>query len=67
MTVLINNETHAATADTSLFHILKKIKMEERKGIAVAVNNAIVPRTNWNQYALKENDAITIIEASQGG
>lgn len=37
------------------------------KGIAVAVNNTVIPRANWNSFQLKENDTITIIRATQGG
>jgi sulfur carrier protein len=37
------------------------------KGLAVAVNEAVIPRTNWETFILKENDTITIIRATQGG
>lgn len=39
----------------------------ERKGIAVAVNGAVVPRRIWAQAALAAGDAVEIIEAKQGG
>ena len=37
------------------------------KGVAVAVNNNIVPREEWRTYALHENDNIFIIKAVCGG
>ncbi|MET3355045.1 sulfur carrier protein ThiS [Xanthobacter autotrophicus] len=39
----------------------------ERKGIAVAVNGAVVPRRTWGEAALAAGDAVEIIEAKQGG
>lgn len=39
----------------------------ERKGIAVAVNGAVVPRRAWAEAALAAGDAVEIIEAKQGG
>lgn len=39
----------------------------ERKGIAVAVNGAVVPRRTWAEAPLAAGDAVEIIEAKQGG
>lgn len=37
------------------------------KGIAVAVNNQIVPRQHWATTTLHQKDKILIITATQGG
>lgn len=47
--------------------LLEKENMLEKKGIAVAVNNIVVPKMKWNEMELKENDKILVIKASQGG
>ena len=36
-------------------------------GIAVAVNQRMVPRAEWDSYALNEGDNILIIKAVCGG
>ena len=36
-------------------------------GIAVAVNQRMVPRTEWDSYTLNEDDNIIIIKAVCGG
>ena len=36
-------------------------------GIAVAVNQRMVPRTKWDSYTLNEGDNIIIIKAVCGG
>lgn len=36
-------------------------------GVAVAVNDAVVPRGRWEALALAEGDRVLIIRATQGG
>ena len=36
-------------------------------GIAIAVNQRMVPRTEWDSYALSEGDHLLIIKAVCGG
>lgn len=40
---------------------------EKKKGIAVALNNRIIPQSVWLNTFLKHNDSILIITATQGG
>ena len=40
---------------------------QKRKGIAVALNNRIIPRVFWAETFLSNNDSILIITATQGG
>ncbi len=37
------------------------------RGLAVAVNAEVVPRSAWSQYVLREGDKVEILGASQGG
>lgn len=56
---------HAITLEELL---LKEINISyEKKGIAVAVNDSIIPKNEWKNYPIKENDEILIIIAAQGG
>ena len=38
-----------------------------QRGIAVALNGAIIPRAAWPQTALRPGDSIEIVRALQGG
>jgi sulfur carrier protein len=38
-----------------------------QRGIAVALNGAIVPRAAWSQTPLHPGDSIEIVRARQGG
>ena len=37
------------------------------KGVAVAVNGDIVPRSSWEQTMLVDDDRVEILSAAQGG
>ncbi|MFS4431261.1 sulfur carrier protein ThiS [Chryseobacterium sp. S90] len=39
----------------------------KKKGIAVALNNRIIPLTFWAETILSNNDSVLIITATQGG
>jgi len=40
---------------------------EKKKGIAVALNNRIIPQSFWAETILTDKDSILIITATQGG
>jgi sulfur carrier protein len=37
------------------------------KGVAVAVNEEVVPRSTWAEAALRPGDRVEVLEARQGG
>lgn len=37
------------------------------KGKAVAVNNRVIPRAQWDSHILRHEDKITVITAAYGG
>jgi len=67
MNVFVNSQTISLTQDASLFTALKQSGISSQRGIAVAVNNSVIPKTEWPNKILNENDKITIIKATQGG
>jgi sulfur carrier protein len=40
---------------------------QKRKGIAVALNNHIIPQHSWAETFLSDKDSVLIITATQGG
>lgn len=67
MLVFFNDSEFHAENDSILAHILEHQLLVTKNGIAVAVNNKVIPKNEWNHYVLKENDKVLIIQASQGG
>lgn len=66
MTVNVNNTAHTLNSASTLRDLLTQLHISE-KGIAVAVNNQIITRTEWNQRQLAEGENVLIIRATQGG
>ena len=67
MTIYINNEPKEITVPINLLEVLSVINISSTKGIAIAVNNIVISRSDWENYAMHENDKVTIIKATQGG
>lgn len=66
MNVTINNSLEEIPDLTSLDLLMKQLEIDT-KGIAIAVNLTVIPKLDWDETLLKENDKITIIKATQGG
>lgn len=67
MEIFVNNETLSITPQTTLETIVLDLKQLPPRGIAVAVNNVVVFRSQWAARTLVEGDRVTIIKAAQGG
>ncbi|MEM7162463.1 MAG: sulfur carrier protein ThiS [Bacteroidota bacterium] len=66
MQVFVNDELLDGAWNT-LGDVLVSNGMNETKGIAVAVNNEVVPKHKWSEFDLDEKDKILIIKAAAGG
>ena len=66
MNITVNHETKTLAQVTSLDQLLGDLKISTQ-GIAVAINNQIITKTQWSNTPLHENDNVTIIQATQGG
>ncbi|CAL1521217.1 sulfur carrier protein ThiS [Chitinophaga sp. MM2321] len=67
MEVLVNNKLYAVQHGITIAALLQFIQLPAQKGIAVAVNNQVIPKTSWDHRPLSAADSITIIRATQGG
>ena len=65
MKISINNKEVEAGA-TLLISLTEELALPAR-GVAIAVNNRMIPRTDWNKFALIKGDSIVIIQAACGG
>lgn len=66
MKVELNSKEYSLDSAVTLGAFLESLDIK-REGIAVAVNNAIVPRTKWNEHQLNDGDKLIIIKAVCGG
>lgn len=66
ISVTVNNEGIEIAQPASLITLLAQLQRAP-KGIAIAVNQTIVPAANWQHYILNEHDNILIFQAIAGG
>lgn len=77
-TTITVNGAQSATAAADLLHLVAELTGRElaptgqpldgsRLGVAVAVNAAVVPRSQWAERALTEGDDVELVTAVQGG
>lgn len=66
MTVNVNNQSKEITENTSVAQLLQQLEQPEN-GIAVAINQQIITKTNWENQLLNNGDDLLIIQATQGG
>ncbi len=65
MKIKINNKEVETSAKT-VAELAAEQNLPE-KGVAIAISNDMVPRTEWNNREIKEGDDIVILKAFCGG
>ena len=64
--ITINSKQTTTTAET-LFSLMEKTGVTSEKAVAVALNQEVIGREDWQQTKLHSEDAILIIKPTQGG
>jgi len=67
MNIICNEKGMSVEAQTTLFYVLEQTGFHNQTGIAIAVNNCVIPRTKWESHELLEGDKILVIQATKGG
>lgn len=67
MQVILNENGLEVSPQSSLQTLLENNGHASQKGIAVAVNNKVVPRAQWESHILQDNDKVLVITATKGG
>lgn len=65
MNITVNNKV-TSTSATTLAQLAEELALPVA-GVAVAINNKMVPRTEWSSKPLAGGDSIVIIKAVCGG
>ncbi len=67
MFVYVNDQKCDLEKMVNLNFLFTTLNIEVTKGIAVAVNNRVISKSEWNSYTLTTGDKIILIKATQGG
>lgn len=65
--VSVNNKQHHFAEQISLQQLLAHMHIMHAQGVAIAVNDEVVPKATWQRHTLNHADKVLIIQASQGG
>jgi len=64
---LLVNSKEKDFSGKNISELVQSLNIPSTTGIAFAVNEKVVPKTEWGKFQLKNNDKIVIIKATQGG
>jgi len=67
MTIRVNDQLRSVADSATLIELLRELALAERRGVAVAINDDVVPRAGWPTRILAEADRVLVIQATQGG
>ncbi|PWJ58713.1 sulfur carrier protein [Dyadobacter jejuensis] len=67
MEILLNNLPKQIPEDCTVSAVLDLFLPKAPTGLAVAVNQSVIPKSAWESHRLKASDRLTIITATQGG
>jgi len=67
MTVFINDQIFEFPENPPLIEVLNQQGIIEMRGLAIAINEEVIPRDKWGSIKLKSNDQLMLIRATQGG
>jgi len=66
--IFLNGDTSDLHAGDTVAVVLARLDLAlDVKGIAVAVDGTVVPRGQWEAFALSENARVEVLTAMQGG
>jgi sulfur carrier protein len=66
--ILVNGESAAVPAGATVGEVLASLGVDApARGVAVAVDGEVVPRSSWETFALGEDARVEVLGAMQGG
>ena len=66
VTVKLNHKDYAVAEGTSLALFVESLGMSPQ-GIAIAVNNEVIPKSRWEETILSDRLELMLIHAVSGG
>lgn len=65
--VSINQQKYSISEAGTLADVLPLLQILQADGIALALNEIVVPRGEWAAHVLRPEDRVFVIRATQGG
>ena len=64
--IVVNGEDSAVTPGTTISELLVVLDAPAR-GVAVAIDSEVVPRGEWDDFAIEDDTRVEVLTAVQGG
>ena len=65
--VSINQKNYALPEAGTLADVLPLLEIRQADGIAIALNEEVIPKGEWGARVLQAQDRVFVIRATQGG
>jgi sulfur carrier protein len=66
--IVLNGQHSDVRAGETIVAVLARLGLEaDARGVAVAVDDEVVPRAAWESFALGEDARVEVLTAMQGG
>jgi len=66
MEITVNQQNYCLNDSCSVEQMLSAVNLQA-KGIAIAINQTIISKSDWARHELKHGDQVVIIKATPGG
>jgi len=67
MEIRLNDQLLELVDGTSVGELIRAQDLGKKKGFAVAVNDVVISRTDWDSFQLSDQDSVLVIQAFGGG
>jgi sulfur carrier protein len=67
MTVCVNGEQRQLAQATTVADVVQSLVEEAERGVAVALDGDVVPRSEWESTTLRDGAHVEVLRAVQGG
>ena|ERR1700677_4359634 len=65
--VSINQKNYSFPEVGTLADVLPLLEIRQADGIAIALNEVVIPKGEWEKHVLLADDRVFVIRATQGG
>lgn len=67
MVIIVNDNKKEVNDNINVGELLTELSILDTQGMAIAVNNKVVRKDNWNSHSLQPEDSVIMIKATKGG
>lgn len=67
MKILLNDENYEIAESISITMLFHKLGKDDMRGWAVAINGSIIPKHDYDNTFLLDEDRVILVQATQGG